>query len=151
MQLLASEFSADYYTHCPGIVNILMLTIRYTLAMALRIHTQGMFTNHTTHSLYRIVVMATSVVGVMKMGNIAPRMGLKSTSLAFRASGLPLHHKGCLMSELYAHLSVYAAHCLRGQLSWRDLFQITIPEVGIALQSRSLGWLLTHFRKEPFT
>ena len=47
-----------------------------------------------SHSLYRIMVMATSVVGVMKMRNTVPRVGLKSTSLAFRASVLPLHHIG---------------------------------------------------------
>ena len=32
------------------------------------------------------------VVGVMKMGNIVPRAGIKLTSLAFRASVLPLNH-----------------------------------------------------------
>ena len=32
------------------------------------------------------------VVGVMKMGNIVPRVGLEPTSVAFRASVLPLHH-----------------------------------------------------------
>ena len=33
--------------------------------------------------------MATSVVGVMKMGNIVSRMGLEPTSLAFQASVVP--------------------------------------------------------------
>ena len=53
--------------------------------------------------------MATSLIGVMKMGNIVPRAGLEPTSLAFWASVLPLHHLGPLMSPLYphAHLSMW--------------------------------------------
>ena len=56
------------------------------------------------------------VVGVMKMGNILPRVGIKPTFLTFRASVLPLHHVGTLVSPLYPHLPVYAAHCLRGEM-----------------------------------
>ena len=41
--------------------------------MALHIYTQGMFNNRTSHSLYRIMVTATSVMGEMKMGKIVPR------------------------------------------------------------------------------
>ena len=62
--------------------------------MAIHIHIQGRFNNHTTCSLYRILAMATSVMGVTKVGIIVPRSGLKRTSLAFRASVLPLHHLG---------------------------------------------------------
>ena len=62
--------------------------------MAIHIHRQGGFNNHTTHSLYRIMVTATSVVGVMKMGNTVPRVGLEPTSLAFWASVLLLKHVG---------------------------------------------------------
>ena len=51
----------------------------------------------------------------MKMGNSAPREEIKSTSLAFRASMLPLHHVGSLMSPIYPCLPVYAAPRLRGQ------------------------------------
>ena len=40
-------------------------------------------------------------VGVMKMGNIVPRMAVEPTSMALRASVLPLHHVGSLMSPLY--------------------------------------------------
>ena len=61
------------------------------------------------------MVTATSVVGVMQMGNIVPRAGLEPTSLAFWASVLPLHHVGSLMSALCQCLPVYAAPCLRGQ------------------------------------
>ena len=38
--------------------------------------------------------MATSVMGVTTMGNTVPRVGFEPTSLAFRASVLPLHHIG---------------------------------------------------------
>ena len=62
--------------------------------MVLHIHTQGRFNNHTVHSLHMIIVMATSVMVVMKMGNIVPRAGLEPTSLAFQANVLPLHHVG---------------------------------------------------------
>ena len=65
----------------------------YIQTMALHIHTQGRFNNHTACSLYRIMVTAISVVGVMKMGNIGPRAWLEFRSLAFRASVL-LHHIG---------------------------------------------------------
>ena len=43
------------------------------------------------------------------MGNILPRAGLKPTSLAFRASVLPLHHVGSLTSRLHALPPVYVA------------------------------------------
>ena len=39
-----------------------------------------------------MVAVESCVVGVMKMGNTVPRVGLKPTSLSFRASMLPLHH-----------------------------------------------------------
>ena len=48
-----------------------------------------------------------SVVGVVKMGNIVPRVVIENASLAFRASVLPLHHVSSLMSPLYhAYLSI---------------------------------------------
>ena len=55
-------------------------------------YTQGRYNNHTERSLYRIIIMATSVVCVIKMGNIVPRAGTKPTSLAFQPSVLALHH-----------------------------------------------------------
>ena len=98
MHLLASEISAEYYTRSPGIVSLLMLTVayrrrRYThtyiciyvyicIYIHIHIHTQGRLNNLIVHSLYSIMVMATSVAGVMKMGNIVP------TSLVFWASVL---------------------------------------------------------------
>ena len=49
------------------------------------------------------MVTATSVMVVTKMGNTVPRVGLEPTSLAFRASVLPLHlhHVVSLTSLLY--------------------------------------------------
>ena len=48
-------------------------------------------------------------MGVMKMGNIAPRAGLKPTSLTFRVSVLLLHHVGSLTSPLYPRPPFYVA------------------------------------------
>ena len=62
-----------------------------------------------------VMVMATSVVGVIKMGNTVPWAGIEPTSLAFRASVLPLHHVDYLKSPLYPRPPVYAAPCLRCQ------------------------------------
>ena len=63
-----------------------MLTIAYIQIMTL--HTQGRFNNRTAHSLYMIIVMATSVMGVMKMGKIVPSVGIKQISQAFWVSVL---------------------------------------------------------------
>ena len=114
MWLFASEVSADYYTHHPRIVSLVMLTITYIQAMALHIHTQGRFNNQTTCSLYRIMVTATSVMGMRKMGNIVPRAGLKPIVLAFQASVLPLPHVGSMMSQLHPRQPAYVALSLRG-------------------------------------
>ena len=78
-------------------------------------HTQGRFNNHAVHGLYRILIMATDVMGVITMGNIMPRAGIEPTSLTYWASVLPLRHVGALMSPLYPRLPVYAAPCLGGQ------------------------------------
>ena len=51
--------------------------------------------------MYRILVMAPSVVGVMKIGNSVSRVGLEPPTLAFQASVLPLHHY-----YTHAHLSM---------------------------------------------
>ena len=60
-----------YYTHPPRIVSLLMLAITYIQAMALHVHTQGRFNNHT---VVQDPGHGTSVMGVMKMGNIVPRV-----------------------------------------------------------------------------
>ena len=53
----------------------------------------------------------TSAMGVMKMGNIVPRAGIKPIYLAFRASVLPSHH---IVSPLSPRPPVYATPYLRG-------------------------------------
>ena len=122
-QLLALEVSADYYTHPPGIVSFLMLTITYMQPMAIHMQVQQ------PYSMWPVQYPGhdTSVMGEIKMGNIVPRVGIEPTSLAFRVSvlplhyiasqmsPLPLHHIASQMSPLYPHLLVYAAPCLRCQ------------------------------------
>ena len=83
--------------------------------MTLHIHTQYRLNDRTAHSLHSILVMATSVMGMMKMGNTVPRVGLEPTTLTSHTSVIPLHHIGSLMSPLYPHPPVSVALCLRGQ------------------------------------
>ena len=109
MWLFASEVSTYYHMCHPGIVSILMLALTYIQAMTLHKHTYSRFNDDSGHILYRIMVTTTSVMGVMKIGNTVPRVGLKPTSLAFRSRVLPSHHIGFLMSP------VYVALCLSGQ------------------------------------
>ena len=45
--------------------------------MALHIHIDRVDSTTIQHSLYRIMVMATSVMGVMKMGSTVPKVGLE--------------------------------------------------------------------------
>ena len=85
----------------PGIVSLLILTITYIPALALQ-------QPYSMRSLYRILVTATSVMGVMKMGNIVPRAGLEPTSLAFRVSVLQFHHVGYQIAPCYLFLQAYA-------------------------------------------
>ena len=115
MQIHATEVSAAYYSPRHGIVSLLMLTITYIQTMLFHIHTEGGFNNHAVHSLYMILVMATSVVSVIKMGNLVPRAGLKPHFWHSGAGVLPLHYVGSLMTPLYPGIPVYAASWLRGQ------------------------------------
>ena len=62
----------------------------------------------------------------MKMGNIVPRVRIEPTSLAFRASVLPLDHIGSLMSSLYPCPPVYADPCLRGEWILLHIYNIYI-------------------------
>ena len=109
MQHLASELRAENYTRPFGMVILCMLKITYIQAMALHIHTRGRFNNHIAHSLYRIMVTATSVVGVTKMGTTVPRMGIEPKSLSFWTSVLQLHDIGSLMSPLYLTLCLFSS------------------------------------------
>ena len=83
------------------------------------------------------MITVTSFVDVMRMGNIMPRAALKSTSLTFRASVLPLHHIGSLMSPLYPCPPVYAASCLRGQcrlLQYLEVIAFRMRETVASIQ-----------------
>ena len=55
------------------------------------------------------------LVGLMKMGNTVPPIGIEPTSLAYRTS--VLHDIDSLMSPLYPHLPVQAVPYLKGQCS----------------------------------
>ena len=57
----------------------------------------------------------TCVVGMMKLGNTMPMVGVEPTCLAFQASIPPLHHIGSLMTPLYPCPPVCAASCLKSQ------------------------------------
>ena len=54
-------------------------------------------------------------MGVIKMRNIVPTVGIEHTSLAFWASVLLFHHIGSMVAPLYPCPPVYAAPCLKGQ------------------------------------
>ena len=113
MWLLASEVSADYYTGTSGIVRLLMLTMTYRQWPYIyrvygNMYRVGWTTIQCARSLYRILVTATSLMDVTKMGNIVPRAGIEPTSLAFCVSVLPLHH-------IYPRPPAYVALCLKGQ------------------------------------
>ena len=70
--------------HPAGIVSLLMLTMYYVQPSDISdMHIKDRFRSHTVHSLYRTMAMATSVLGVMKIGNILHRAGIEPTSLAF--------------------------------------------------------------------
>ena len=61
-----------------------ILTIKYIQAVTSHTYTQARFNNNTAHSLYKIMVIATSVVhamGVMEMETIVSRAGIVDTSL----------------------------------------------------------------------
>ena len=103
----------------PVIVSLLMLTITYRQWSCIYIHRVGSTSMQCiacTGSWYRILV---------------PRAGLRPTSLAFRASVLPLHYIGSPTSPLWQHPPVYAAPCLKGHcrllhLAWCS----TLREIG---------------------
>ena len=58
--------------------------------MALHLPTQGRVNYYKTHSLCGIMVTATSLIGVIKMGNTAPRVRLEPTYLVIGTSVLTI-------------------------------------------------------------
>ena len=115
MQLFTSEVSADYYACTPGIVSLIMLTITYRQWPYIYIERQVGSTTIQCVACTGSMAMATNIIGEMKMGNIVARVGIEPTYLAFRASMLPCHYVGSLISPLYPFPPVYAAPCLRDQ------------------------------------
>ena len=65
-------------------------------------------------------------------GNIVPSVGIRTTSLAFEASVLQLHHIGSLMSPVCSRLPVCAAPCLRGQCRILELCRINVQFTNVA-------------------
>ena len=85
----------------------------------------------------------TSVMGVMKMGNNVPSVGLEPTSLAFQASVLPLHHVASPMSPRCPPPPVYVALCLRVQyrlLQYYHILEKTSSNIPL-WSGDSLRWL----------
>ena len=76
-----------------------------------------------------IMVTATSVVGGTTMGNIVHRAGFEPTSLAFRASVLPLYYVG--FTDV---TTIPTPACLCGSLPQRSVQTTTIAYWGIFLQ-----------------
>ena len=75
MQLLALEVNADDYTRPPIIVSLAMLAKTYIQAMALHIHTQSRFNDHTACNLYRILVREAVLWMIDENLEIGPEMG----------------------------------------------------------------------------
>ena len=112
-----------YAARPPGIVSLLMLTITHIQAVTshthTHAHTQGRFNNRTARSLYRIMVIETSVVGGVKMGNNVSRVGMKPTCLAFRARMLT-PHRPCDVT------TIPTSTCLCSSLPQRSVQTTTI-------------------------
>ena len=80
----------------------------------------------------------------MEIRNIASRMGIEPTSVAFRVSVLPLHHLGSLLSRPYPCLPDYEAPGLRGQcrlLQW----DYSRPSTELSRRSDSIILIMSTF------
>ena len=118
MQVLAWEVSADCYTRLPRIVSLLILTITYRQTVPS--HRVGSAT------IQHIACTGswswqTSVVGVMKMGNIVPRARIKHTSLAIWASVLTI-----TPHRLPYVITIPMTTCLRSSLPERSVQPTTV-------------------------
>ena len=82
--------------------------------MALDIHTQGMFNDHKACSLDKILVMATRVMGLMKMGNTVPRMELELALFPMLITTHPwpyIYVYICIYTYIYIHKHIYMYVC----------------------------------------
>ena len=115
MWFLAWDVKTDYYISSPWNCSYFnAYNFIQTCSDLKYICTHGKFNNHTAHHLYSIITVAVNAMGVMKMGNIGTRAGIKPISLVIRK---PFCHLGSLISPSYPRLSVYVAACMRHQ--WR--------------------------------
>ena len=90
MQFLAWEVSADYYTRPPGIVSLLILTITYKQSSHIHIYTHRVGSINIQCIALQDPGRDTSAEGVLKIGNIVPRVGIKHTSVAFQVRVLTI-------------------------------------------------------------
>ena len=77
-----------------NVISISLSVIVIVHVISISVSTSRHLMSWVFHWVHEGIEYITCVVGVMKMGNIVPRVGLKHISLAFRASVLPLHHIG---------------------------------------------------------
>ena len=110
--VITFPMSTSLCSFLPGIVSLLRLTITCIQAVTSHTYRQGRFDKHTMDNLYRIMVMETSVVGMMKMGNIVHRAGIKPTYLASWASVLITTPPR--LPDVKFVPTVYVASCLSG-------------------------------------
>ena len=75
----------------------------------------------TPYIVYKDPGHGTSVMDVMKIGNIVPRVGIKPTSLAFRASVKTI--TTCRLPDV---TTILMPTCLNSSLSLRSVQTITI-------------------------
>ena len=79
-------YTWQYKCSRPDMRNYRAVTVGATRPLVVLVHTRGRRVSE------QAAPKGLSVVGVTKMGNTLPRAGLEPTYLAFRASGLSLHH-----------------------------------------------------------
>ena len=76
--------------------------------------------------MYRILVTETSVVGVMEMGNIVPRAGIKPTYLEFWTSLLSV-----TSHRLVDFTTIPTPICLYGSLPERSVQPTTVTNINV--------------------
>ena len=83
-----------------------------------------------------------TVMGMRKMENIVPRVGIEPTSLAFQLSVQPLHHIGFSDVTTIPRLPVYASPCLRDQ--YRLLLLLVLHNCTWCVRSRGVQMMIFH-------
>ena len=110
-------------------------------AVSLHIHRLGSTTNHTVRSLYGILIMTPVSWGVMEIGTIAPRVGIKPTFLLLWATVLTI-----TSPRLPDITMLHTPTCLFGSMPDRSMLT-TIYIIYIAMYYKSPStWPLTKQR-----